>query len=222
MRRTKGCFTLLVIVLFFFPVMERGAAEEHVRVTKEDITRIGRQLYPPNSMGMTVDYCTLPSAAVMRSEIVELLRQGLSDEEVIEAMVERYDERILAAPRKKGFNWMLWVLPFVTVSLGFVGLSFYLGHKTKSQYAVSDKETSFITEEGISEAERRRIDQKIKQYLNGTLKTEAVDEELLIRDLADLEYDYLMEKITQPDYEWMRAKLYRQILKLEEGRGEPT
>lgn len=60
------------------------------------------------------------SAIPMRNQIRAYLAQGMSEQEVIDAMVQQMGMVILAAPPAKGFNLAAWVMPFVALGLGFL------------------------------------------------------------------------------------------------------
>ena len=74
--------------------------------------------------GMTVSACegamSCGTAKKLTDEARIYLNYGLSKDAILGAFVERYGEEILAAPTKKGFNLVAWILPFAV--LGTVGL----------------------------------------------------------------------------------------------------
>ncbi|MEE9567819.1 MAG: cytochrome c-type biogenesis protein CcmH, partial [Candidatus Binatia bacterium] len=58
----------------------------------------------------------------MQDLIRERLEAGESPEAVKAYFVERYGEWILLAPKKEGFNLLVWVLPFLGLAGGAVVL----------------------------------------------------------------------------------------------------
>ena len=54
-----------------------------------------------------------PAADQMRADIRAMLADGRSHDEVLEAFVTTYGERILAVPRARGYKLSLYVLPVV-------------------------------------------------------------------------------------------------------------
>jgi cytochrome c-type biogenesis protein CcmH len=46
------------------------------------------------------------------------LQQGKTPAQVLEYFTRRYGEWILLAPPKRGFNLVIWVLPFVLLPIG--------------------------------------------------------------------------------------------------------
>ncbi len=56
----------------------------------------------------------------LRREVLHLMREGRSDQEVRDFLVERYGEFVLYRPRMHGVNWILWFVPLVCVVGGLV------------------------------------------------------------------------------------------------------
>jgi cytochrome c-type biogenesis protein CcmH len=61
----------------------------------------------------------------MRTLVREQLQQGKTPAEVLDYFAQRYGEWILLAPPKRGFNLIIWVLPFALLPIGVVTV--YLG-----------------------------------------------------------------------------------------------
>lgn len=74
--------------------------------------------------GMTVQGCLggmiCSESRELSNQVITLVSAGKSREQVLQAMVDKYGERILSAPTKKGFNLAVWVLPFVALLGGVV------------------------------------------------------------------------------------------------------
>jgi cytochrome c-type biogenesis protein CcmH len=72
-------------------------------------------------------------AAQMRAIVRERLAAGDSPEQVREYFVERYGEWILLAPRRQGFNLLVWGFPIVAVAVGMVAVAALLRRWTRRQ-----------------------------------------------------------------------------------------
>ncbi len=59
-------------------------------------------------------------AQQMRGIVRERLAAGESPAQVIQYFVDKYGEWILLAPRRHGFNWLVWLAPYVAVAVGLV------------------------------------------------------------------------------------------------------
>lgn len=64
-----------------------------------------------------------PSKEKLKPFIMERISKGESEDQILAALVASYGERILAAPKAEGFNWVGWILPFVALIIG-VGFVF--------------------------------------------------------------------------------------------------
>ena len=73
----------------------------------------------------TTDFSCQVSPALHR-DISAMVEGGHSAEEIVEAMVGAYGERVLMAPTTEGFNLAGWVAPFAALGSGFVVLTVLL------------------------------------------------------------------------------------------------
>jgi cytochrome c-type biogenesis protein CcmH len=69
----------------------------------------------------TTDFSCQVSPAMHR-DVIALVDGGYSAQEIIDAFVETYGERVLMSPRKSGFNLLAWFAPGVAVLLGGAGI----------------------------------------------------------------------------------------------------
>ena len=63
-----------------------------------------------------------PLAEDLRNQVREKMREGKSDKEVIDFLVERYGDFVLYRPPLKATTIVLWFGPFVLLALGFTVL----------------------------------------------------------------------------------------------------
>lgn len=61
---------------------------------------------------------TCNEAKELHAEVNQLLAEGKSKDAVLDALVAKYGETILAAPTTKGFNLLAWTLPFLAILMG--------------------------------------------------------------------------------------------------------
>ncbi len=67
-----------------------------------------------------------PQADAERRQIRELIAQGKSQQQIKDALVTQYGERVLALPRDHGFNLAVYLVPIVGVALALLLLAFAL------------------------------------------------------------------------------------------------
>ncbi len=67
---------------------------------------------------LTVKNCTCGKADRIRADVAARLSAGLTPDRIIQVYVEEYGEQILAAPTRRGFNLVGWIVPFAAVLIG--------------------------------------------------------------------------------------------------------
>lgn len=120
MGRSKyhgGAISLSILVLLMFIVSPLSADS-----LEEQVQQVAAELRCPVCQGLSVADSPSKMANQMRDLIRERLKAGESPEAVKAYFVERYGEWILLAPKKEGFNLLVWVLPFLGLGGGAVGL----------------------------------------------------------------------------------------------------
>lgn len=83
----------------------------------------------------------------LRREIRTLIKEGKSDDQIRNFMVERYGDFVLYRPPVKPITWLLWIGPFVILVIGILGLLTYLRRRNSSVPSVI-----------LTDADNRKID----------------------------------------------------------------
>ena len=115
--RRRGGLSLALFVLSMVVVLPLGASS-----LEEQVRQLAAELRCPVCQGLSVADSPSKMANQMRDLVRERLEAGESPEAVKAYFVERYGEWILLAPKKEGFNLLVWVLPFLGLGGGAVGL----------------------------------------------------------------------------------------------------
>jgi cytochrome c-type biogenesis protein CcmH len=93
----------------------------------------------------------------IKREVAEMLAAGKSQDQIIEHFVSEYGERILVAPRPKGFNSLAYVLPWTALLLGAGGIAILLkkmrvpGKAAVQSAPVTDSKYDSIIEKEIKD-----------------------------------------------------------------------
>ncbi len=87
----------------------------------------------------------------LRREIRVLIKEGKSDEQIRNFMVERYGDFVLYRPPVKPITWLLWIGPFIILLAGIIGLMVYLRRRNQG-----------VPSTTLSDEENRRIDALLK------------------------------------------------------------
>ena len=86
----------------------------------------------------TTDFSCQVSPAMHR-DVMALVEGGYSAPEIIDAFVDTYGERVLMAPKKEGFNWAGYIVPFAALGGGAVAVAVVLRgmHRRSMEVAAS-------------------------------------------------------------------------------------
>ncbi len=74
-------------------------------------------------------------ASQMRAVVRERLAAGERPEQVIQYFVDKYGEWILLAPRREGFNLLVWAMPGIAVAVGLMIVAILLRRWTRRRPA---------------------------------------------------------------------------------------
>ena len=87
---------------------------------------VGEQLKCPVCQGESVADSSSSIAQQMRGIIRQQLREGKSEQQIIQYFQARYGNQIVWSPQWQGFAMMAWLVPMLLVLGGFVLLLFVL------------------------------------------------------------------------------------------------
>ena len=85
----------------------------------------------PVCAGQSVAESNSELARDMRKLIKKKIAKGKTDEEIILWFRGKYGDTILAKPPLKGFNLVVWLLPFAAVATGVAFAVFYIRKNTR-------------------------------------------------------------------------------------------
>jgi cytochrome c-type biogenesis protein CcmH len=89
----------------------------------------------------------------LRREIRTLIKEGKSDDQIRNFMVERYGDFVLYRPPVKPITWLLWIGPFVILMIGIAGLFVYLRRRN-----------SRVTSIALSAEDNQKIDALLSNH----------------------------------------------------------
>lgn len=76
----------------------------------------------------------------LRREIRSLIKQGKTDQEVMDFLVSRYGDYVRYRPPVKPTTWLLWGGPFVLLAAGLAGLVRFVRRRRNTSAALSPEE----------------------------------------------------------------------------------
>lgn len=78
-----------------------------------------------------------PIAHDLRMEVLRLMREGRSDDEIKQYLVARYTDFVLYEPPLRGGNWLLWMGPFALLLIGGLAVGTVIRNKQKQPDSAS-------------------------------------------------------------------------------------
>lgn len=114
------------------PLVFRDAAEEarfhHLTLQLRCVMCQNQSLADSNAM----------IAMQLRREVLDLMREGRSDDQIKAFLVQRYGEFVLYKPRLEASTWLLWAGPALVLVLGGVALAVIVRRRRPAADAAPD------------------------------------------------------------------------------------
>lgn len=118
----------------------------------------GRFMPPCCYTGLLRDHHSA-AADTMKQEILRFLRDGKSEEEIVDHYVRRYGERILAVPALRGFNRLAVLAPI----LALAGGALFVTDRIRRRRRKSGAALSTAGPAGIDPGMNERIEREIRE-----------------------------------------------------------
>ena len=111
----------------------------------------------------TTDF-TCGTSPAMHREVVRLVEQGHTDEQILETFVAQHGEMVLMAPKKEGFNLAAYFVPGAAISLVGFALVWVLSRRRAVATApVGSAARGEAAPGELSESERRRLNDELQR-----------------------------------------------------------
>lgn len=95
----------------------------------------------------TTDFSCQVSPAMHR-DVMALVDGGYSAQEIVDAFVDTYGERVLMSPKREGFNWAGYIMPFAVLAGGAAVLAGTLQRMRRRSATVARAATVTAGREG--------------------------------------------------------------------------
>ena len=154
----------LALLILLFPGLSAASPYHNEEALQQQAREIYDLIMCPLCAGQTIAQSSNETSSQMRALVLKKLRQGESKEEILQYFESRYGERILAMPNKKGFNLILWILPFILVALAAIVI-YFLIRRWSSR--VSLKSAAPFDENQLDEYQER-LEKELKQFDEGS------------------------------------------------------
>ncbi|MBD3160997.1 MAG: hypothetical protein GF346_02420 [Candidatus Eisenbacteria bacterium] len=174
--RFRPALLLLALCLAPMPAFaqDAGTPQEGPRLTPEQeatAERIFSELVSPCCWTTTVDVHGSGAAPRIQAEVRRMLAGGMSYQEIIDHYVDEYGERILAKPKRTGFNLAAYWVPYLALLAGAILLLIFIRRGTRRRSRAISGPTAPIAPEaeapppvpGSDEDYKRRIEEELRR-----------------------------------------------------------
>jgi cytochrome c-type biogenesis protein CcmH len=182
-------YNAAVVLAFFLSLWILPAALAAQSPDLDEQTRaIASELRCPVCQNNSVADSPSELAQQMRALIQEQLKEGKSPAEIRAFFVSKYGDWVLLAPPARGLGLLLWLLPFVALGGGILGVGWFVGRWAKRRATSPGATAARDAEIPLLESANPR------EYL-------ASERERLHAELKELEFDFQAGKLSQADYD---------------------
>jgi cytochrome c-type biogenesis protein CcmH len=127
---------LLLLFLLAAPLAGKEAAPAAADpVLEKRVMTLAEELRCLVCQNQTLADSNAPLAEDLRNQVREKMREGKSDREVVDFLVERYGDFVLYRPPLKATTILLWFGPLLLLALGFAVLLRRLSRRRQAQEA---------------------------------------------------------------------------------------
>jgi len=116
--RVPATFITLLLLLVLATVVPTAGQQPATHATEQTVYEVASQLRCVVCQNLSVADSPSEMAGQMRAIVRDRLAAGESPEQVRQYFVDRYGEWILLAPRRRGFNLLVWGVPVAAVGIG--------------------------------------------------------------------------------------------------------
>ena len=153
--------TLLIAILLIvtvIPIHVHGEQDKY-DINSPEVKSITSQLSMEGHSEHDLSTC----ATKIRyyEEVVELLEEGKSEQEILDYYVGMYGEEGLKEPNKSGFSLLAWTIPFIAIAIVGIVLYVKLGKKIKTTHSNDEEDIDFDADD---EALATLIDEERRKY----------------------------------------------------------
>lgn len=111
---------------------------------------------------MILSACDDAAAQTLRGVIREkMYKDGMTKDQLYAYLADTYGDQILAAPPKKGFNLIAWIMPFVGIIAGCAIVYLGLERFVKPSELAADE----VIKPQIDPEDEAKLNERIKRYL---------------------------------------------------------
>lgn len=120
MKRQLFWVVIVLSALVAFVPQGIGYAQDTSPITDDQVNALAEELYCPVCENVPLDVCPTQPCAQWRDLIREKMELGWSESQIKEFFALQYGDQVLAVPPRRGFNWLIYILPPIIILSGIV------------------------------------------------------------------------------------------------------
>jgi cytochrome c-type biogenesis protein CcmH len=120
----KRFLWFITSILILVALIPGSAAAQGSDPTDDDVNAIAKQLYCPVCENIPLDACGTTACEQWRGIIRDRLSEGWTEDQIKAYFVDQYGDRVLAEPPRRGFNWVVYIVPLLIFVGGIILLYF--------------------------------------------------------------------------------------------------
>lgn len=117
------------------------------REFKRQFRDVANDLRCPTCTGLSVLDSDAPFSKQIKDLVEEKVKEGHSKTEILAFFVDRYGPWILREPPKEGFNILAWVFPVALLTLGPLGVWFFVWRRRRLVHTFGVRSAEEILQE---------------------------------------------------------------------------
>ena len=106
--------------------------------------------------------CDMQCGEQLRGVIAAKIGEGWDKPRIMDLLVRNYGEKLLAAPKKEGFNLIAWITPFTAILFGGVLISLAVGEWVTRRRAM--QRVRLERPVGVEKRYLDRVDEELKSF----------------------------------------------------------
>ncbi len=111
-------FSIGMMVVFSSSIVALAQSGSPPTITDDQVNAIAKELYCPVCENVPLDVCGTQACEQWRELIRQKLAEGWSSVQIKQYFVDQYGYRVLATPPARGFNWLIYVIPPLSILAG--------------------------------------------------------------------------------------------------------
>ena len=150
-RQKWWWWALMGVVVVVAIVIGAGSAPT-AGSSDERLFSIAGRLKCLQCVGESVAASQSPLAVQFRDEIRSQMRQGGTDDEILNFFADRYGQEVLLTPPSSGVGGLVWVVPVLVVAIAVLLLAgtFRRWRREREEHHATDEDVALV-EEALSE-----------------------------------------------------------------------